>query len=450
MGECVHDEQVFDRDPASGLLTQKAGTAGCITDDGKDDTGASTCAIGRVVKGTYPILVAPNGSALYSPAGTDHGFSVFHINGDGTLAQLSGANGCTTIDGKDNAGASTCSIGRAISRPYGGVVSPDGSTLYVSDDDTATVGGLGVFSLNPVTGVATQLAGLQGCITADGSSGVTPGQCTNGRALGFGYGMTIAPDGRSVYQATDASSNAGLAIYARETAPVCHAAAAATSFGRSVAVSLPCLDADGDAVSRSIVLGPAHGTLSAINASAGTATYTPAAGFSGTDGFTFAASDGVNSSAPVTATITVGPQPAVSGLRVSPSRFSLAGRNVNGRCVKPTKKNKRNKHCRRAVSLRISYTLNVADTVTLTVKRLDPGRLVKGRCVRPTKKNRKHHKCTRLINLRGQIVMSRNAGANLFTFHGRIGGHSLGPGTYQLIATPASGQPRKVTFKLMR
>ena len=87
-GDYQHGLSVFDRDPATGLLTQKAGAAGCITDNGKDDTGASTCAVARVVNGSYPILVAPNGAALYDPAGLDHGFSVFHINGDGSLTQL--------------------------------------------------------------------------------------------------------------------------------------------------------------------------------------------------------------------------------------------------------------------------------------------------------------------------------------------------------------------------
>ena len=244
-GDFAHGLSIFDRDTSTGLLTQKAGTAGCITDDGKDDTGASTCAVGRVVNGTYPILVAPNGATLYDPANGDHGFSVFHINADGTLAQLSGTSGCVTIDGKDNTGASTCAVGRALIQLYGGALSPDGSTLYVSQRAVG-VGGVAIFSIDSTTGTATQLPGLAGCITTDGSSNGTAGQCTDGTALDRGYGMSVSPDGSSVYQATDASSNAGLAAYARETGPVCQSTGVATPFRTPVTVSLRCSDTDGD------------------------------------------------------------------------------------------------------------------------------------------------------------------------------------------------------------
>jgi hypothetical protein len=140
---------------------------------------------------------------------------------------------------------------------------------------------------------------------------------------------------------------------------------------------------------------------------------------------------------------------SLSNLRVSPSKFSLAGRKVKGHCVKPTKKNKNHRRCRRPITLRVSYTLNVAGTVTFTLKRQAPGRKVKGRCVTPTRKNRKHRKCTRLVSVRGKIVKSGKAGANQFSFNGKIGGHTLGPGTYELIATPTRGNSRKVTFKIV-
>ena len=410
---------VFDRNPTTGLLTQKSGTSGCITNTGKDDTGTSTCAVGRDTKGTFPLLVAPNGKTLYVTGFT--GFSTFRINSDGTLTQLSGTSGCTTSDGKDNTGASTCALGRAIDVPYGGAISPDGNTLYLSNDNSST-GGMAVFSLDPTTGVATQRSGLAGCITADGSSDGTVGVCTNGRAMGDGYGMAVSPDGTSVYQATDADTNAGLAIYHAETAPVCKAASATTPFDNPVAVSLVCSDADGDAVTPSIVASPAHGTLSAV--SSGQVTYTPS-NFSGTDTFTFRASDGTNLGPAATATITIGPQPVVSGLRISPAKFSLTGRKAGRHCVKQTKKNAHKKQCRLVARLRISYTLNVEDKVTFTVKR-------KGHL------------------LHGKIAKSGAVGANRFTFAGRVGGHALRAGKYQLIATPTHGKVASKTFTLTK
>ena len=132
-------------------------------------------------------------------------------------------------------------------------------------------------------------------------------------------------------------------------------------------------------------------------------------------------------------------------LSVSPRKFSLAGRKVNGRCVKPTNQNRAHSHCRRPIALRVSYNLNGGSAVTFTLGRIAPGRKVNGACVKPTRKNRKHPRCTRLLNVHGRIVRAGTAGPNHFTF----GGLALGPGTYKLIATPAGGTPRKVTFAIV-
>jgi hypothetical protein len=446
-GQYSEGMSIFDRDPSTGLLTQKTGTAGCITDNGDDNTGASTCASGREVAGAYPILIAPNGATLYNVAAHDGGLSVFHINGDGTLTQLPGTEGCVTDDGKDNTGASTCATAREVGSVYGGVVSPDGASLYVSDNDDAGSGGVAIFALDQTTGVATQMPGLAGCISGDGSSDGTAAECTNGRALSSGYGMTISPDGHSVYQATEDTSNAGLAIYARETGPVCQTTHAATAINDAVSVTLNCADADGDAVTRAITSGPSHGRLSAINNATGTVTYTPAHGFKGADAFTFNATDGVNASAAVAASITVSPA-SLSKLRVSPSKVSVAGRKVKSRCVKPTKKNNGNKHCRRAIKIRVSYTLGAAATVKFTVQRVTTGRKVNRKCVKQTQKNKKHTKCTRLVSVRGSMSRKTGAGGRAFTFSGKIGGKNLPPGTYKLTATPTSGTPKKATFTI--
>ncbi len=59
----------------------------------------------------------------------------------------------------------------------------------------------------------------------------------------------------------------------------------------------------------SVVAGAASGTVSAVAAD-GSFTYTPAAGFSGTDSFGIAASDGTGTSATATFTVTVNRVPA--------------------------------------------------------------------------------------------------------------------------------------------
>ncbi len=145
--------------------------------------------------------------------------------------------------------------------------------------------------------------------------------------------------------------------------------------------------------------------------------------------------------------------PTLSALRVFPRRFVLAGRRVKGRCVQATRKNAANKHCRRPIKLSVSYALNGAATVTFTLKRLEPGRKIKGRCVKPSATNRKQPKCTRLVDVSGKIGRTSIAGANRFTFNGKIAGHTIDPGTYQLTATPAAGgqtgKPQSITFKIL-
>ncbi len=69
-------------------------------------------------------------------------------------------------------------------------------------------------------------------------------------------------------------------------------------------------------------------------------------------------------------------------------------------------------------------------------------------CVRPTSRNVARPKCTRLVSLRGKLTRAGKAGKNHFTWDGKLGGHSLGPGTYELILTPSGGKPKQVKLKI--
>ncbi len=144
----------------------------------------------------------------------------------------------------------------------------------------------------------------------------------------------------------------------------------------------------------------------------------------------------------------VGSLAVLSRLRIAPKAFVLSGRKVNGSCVKQTARNLAFPGCTRSVKMTVSYQLNIPAGVKLTFKRVLPGRLNKGRCVAPSAKNRTRRRCTRLPSVRGTLTKSGTQGANSFTFHGRPRGRELGPGTYQLTATPSFGSPRTLTFRI--
>jgi DNA-binding beta-propeller fold protein YncE len=207
---------VFDRSSGTGKLTQKAGTHGCITNDGTDDTGASTCAVGRALKGAYGIVLAPNGQTLYAPAEQEGALAILHVNSDGTLTQLVGTKGCISETGLDQNGA-PCAHGHGMPGPYGAAVAPDGRTLYLANDEGPNgYGSVPVFSLDPTTGQATQLAGKLGCVSNDGTDAGTPGGCAVGRAVDEAWSVIVSPDGKSVYVAGLGAN--GVAIFSRQTA----------------------------------------------------------------------------------------------------------------------------------------------------------------------------------------------------------------------------------------
>ena len=56
--------------------------------------------------------------------------------------------------------------------------------------------------------------------------------------------------------------------------------------------------------------------------------------------------------------------------------------------------------------------------------------------------------------LRGTTVITGRAGADAFTFTGKIGGGALIPGSYRLLATPTAdgiaGQQQQTTFEIRR
>ncbi|MDQ1679632.1 MAG: large repetitive protein, partial [Frankiaceae bacterium] len=88
-------------------------------------------------------------------------------------------------------------------------------------------------------------------------------------------------------------------------APACTNGTANVPNATATSVTLSCTDGDGDPLTLSIVSGPGHGTVGAVDQAAKSVTYTPASAFSGADSFTFKANDGKADSNAATISLTV-------------------------------------------------------------------------------------------------------------------------------------------------
>lgn len=97
--------------------------------------------------------------------------------------------------------------------------------------------------------------------------------------------------------------------------PAAHAATfatpVATSFSKAVSISAQTViqlqgsDADGTPLTFATTSSPSHGALSNLNAATGAVVYTPTAGYTGTDSFTFTVTSGGDTSTAATVSITV-------------------------------------------------------------------------------------------------------------------------------------------------
>ena len=118
--------------------------------------------------------------------------------------------------------------------------------------------------------------------------------------------------------------------------PVDDSQTISTNANTPIAITLVGNDADGDSLTYSIVTSPSHGTLGSLNPSTGMVSYTPNAGFTGTDTFTFKTNDGIGDGNTATVTINVLNTPpvdnnqAISTNEDTPVPITLVGTDGDG------------------------------------------------------------------------------------------------------------------------
>ena len=109
------------------------------------------------------------------------------------------------------------------------------------------------------------------------------------------------------------------------TPPVANPQSISTGQNTARSIVLTASDAEGDALTYSIVTPPAHGS---ITGSAPNLSYTPAVDYTGPDSFTFKTSDGQAASNPATVTITVNSSQPINTAPVANSQLVYTLRNT--------------------------------------------------------------------------------------------------------------------------
>jgi subtilisin family serine protease len=163
------------------------------------------------------------------------------------------------------------------------------------------------------------------------------GTPSHGTLSGTAPNLTYTPDAdyngsdSFTFTANDGAADSNMAtvsitVTAVNDPPVADSQSVTTLEDAAVTITLTASDVDGDALTYSVGT-PSHGTLSGI---APDLTYTPDAGYNGSDSFTFTANDGAADSNMATVSITVtqsNPQPSVTVDSIT--YYTSGGKNKN-------------------------------------------------------------------------------------------------------------------------
>jgi DNA-binding beta-propeller fold protein YncE len=173
----------------TGDISQPAGTAGCISED-----GTGPCANGHALLAPVGVAVSPDGKSVYATSDTSDAVARLNRNTTtGAITQFAGTGGCIS-----QTGAGTCADGHGLNGAWGAAASPDGKSVYVGSYGSDAVARL---NRNTTTGAITQFAGTGGCISETGA-----GTCANGHGLNGAGSVAVSPDGKSVYVASPLTS----------------------------------------------------------------------------------------------------------------------------------------------------------------------------------------------------------------------------------------------------
>jgi len=147
----------------AGSLTQPAGTAGCITEDGSSNAVAGQCADGRGLTGDEPVVVSPDGRFAYTWGQGGAMGILSRVPASGLLSQADDTSGCLAHNGFGGLCTDTRFPGGSPDSTHSIAISPDGAFVFVAGH------GVGAFRRDVSTGALTAIAGTAGCVSSDGT-----------------------------------------------------------------------------------------------------------------------------------------------------------------------------------------------------------------------------------------------------------------------------------------
>jgi 6-phosphogluconolactonase (cycloisomerase 2 family) len=190
---------LFKRNTTTGALT----AAGCLA-------AAATpgCTVVAGLGSGSAIAATADGKSVFLSQAADTSVPrVLVFSRNVTTGALTPVGCLTSTD----TSATSCTRTRGLLASGRLAVSPDGKSLYVSSSFGGTgfpaTGVVSVLVRNTTTGALAQPAGQAGCI-ADPSLAVfvaQPQGCAEGRGLAGAYGLTVSPDGKTLYSGGEGS-----------------------------------------------------------------------------------------------------------------------------------------------------------------------------------------------------------------------------------------------------
>src|SRR6478736_8179162 len=117
----------------AGSISQPAGTAGCITDDGTSNAVAGQCADGRGLGGAEPVVISPDGRFVYTYS-YDSG-AIATIGRDpatGVLTQADNTAACLAYNTLGGVCTDSPFPGSGADTGHSLVLSPDGAFLFAA------------------------------------------------------------------------------------------------------------------------------------------------------------------------------------------------------------------------------------------------------------------------------------------------------------------------------